>query len=103
MTQVKLTAKQQFWRGHLDAQRRTGVSRKAYCATHGLNPTHMDHYAAYLRKKLAESEGRSTDFIKFTPETPQRVTVRLSSGVAIDCPVDRALLREVLKSAIEIH
>jgi hypothetical protein len=100
MEKANLTEKQQFWQGHIDAQARSGLTRRQYCEQHALAAQQMGYYAAYLKKKTCPPKSRS-GFIKLPVSgaiSPSQMTIRLASGVSIECPSDARLVSEVLRS-----
>lgn len=100
MQKEKLTEKQQFWLGHIEAQTRSGLTRRAYCEQHSLAIQQMSYFRAYLKKKSAPANERS-GFVKVPiAPTPSSMAIRLPSGISIECPTDAHFVSEVLRSLV---
>ena len=98
MNQTKLTAKQKFWQQHIEAWRRSGVTRKAYCDSKDLNLSHFSYFISYLKKKRSSPGG----FVRVGGAKPPPITIRLSSGVVIEYPAGGSALVEVVRSLLEV-
>lgn len=95
------TEKQQFWLGHIEIFKKSGLSRKEYCDRHGLELQHMSYFAAYVKKKVGR-QNRNDGFIKLTPDPPVvHLTMRLTNGISIEFPSKS--LQDVLRSLREIN
>ncbi len=99
MQKEKLTDKQRFWQGHIEAHALSGLTRRDYCEQHSLVQHQMSYFATYLKKKSVPSKSQS-GFVKVpTPAVrPLQMTIRLANGVSIECPTDIQIVSEVLRS-----
>jgi hypothetical protein len=99
MQKEKLTEKQQFWQGHIEAQGRSGLTRRAYCQQHSLAMQQMSYFRAYFKKRSMPAQDRG-GFVKvpLPPVAAAQMTIRLASGVCVECPADAKLVSEVLRS-----
>jgi len=101
MQQIRpLTEKQQFWLKHIEACKSSGESRKEYCKRHGLKSDHMSYFKKYL-KRSGSVDKVASNFLKVAPKLTQNLTIRFSSGIAIEFP--SSSLSEVIKSLREIN
>jgi transposase len=77
--------KEQYWRGHLEAWRRSGQSVRGYCRDEGLSEPSF--YA--WRRVLAERRGRknSAASVSVSPFVPVRLVEEAASGAAVEVVV----------------
>jgi hypothetical protein len=68
-TQTDRQRSRRHWQAHISAQRKSGLSRAAYCKEHNLSY----HAATYWSRKLSQVEQKQTNL----------VPVRFSSDIAI--------------------
>lgn len=89
--QLDRQQRERYWQAHISAQKKSGLSRAAYCKAHGLSY----HAVTYWIRKLSKPQQKETNL----------VPVRLSSNIEIN-PVNigRANLKVILpnKMAIEV-
>ena len=95
-----MTEKQQFWLKHIEAHKLSGESRSKYCNRHGLKSDHMSYFKKNLKQRGSSGKAVS-NFVKITPPVSANLTIRFSSGVAIEFP--SSSLVEVIRSLREIN
>ena len=95
-----MTEKQQFWLKHIEAYQKSGLSRLEYCSRHDLKSDHMSYFKKYL-KQTGRKEKDVGNFVKLASVTPKNLTIRFSSGIAIE--FEASSLSEVIKSLREIN
>ena len=77
------------WQAHISAQRKSGLSRAAYCKEHNLSY----HAATYWSRKLSQAEKKQTNL----------VPVRFSSNIALTpYQTARSSLKVILPNKIVI-
>ena len=82
--------KERHWQAHISAQKKSGLSRAAYCNQHHLSY----HAATYWSRKFSQPEQKQTNL----------VPVRFSSSIKINsAQTARADLKVVLLSKIAIE
>ena len=95
-----MTEKQQFWLKHIDAHQKSGITRNEYCNLHGLKSDQMSYFKKYLKQSGFKANAES-NFVKLAPQVPKNLTIRFSSGIAIEFPPSS--LSEVVRSLREIN
>jgi transposase-like protein len=93
------TEREQFWRRHIDQQRASRLTVRAYCQRHGLH----EHSFYSWRRTIAERD-RQPAFLPVAvldaPNQPHDspIDIRLADGrrVRVRAGCDRALLADVL-------
>ena len=101
MQQIRpLTEKQQFWLKHIEAHKLSGESRSEYCSRHGLKSDHMSYFKKHLKQRGNAGKVVS-NFVKISPPVSANLTIRFSSGIAIEFP--SSSLIEVIRSSREIN
>ena len=59
ITQEEQQRKERHWQAHLSAQKKSGLSRAAYCREHKLSY----HAASYWSRKLTQPEQKQTNLV----------------------------------------
>ena len=96
VSKIKLTEKQEHWRGHIETQKRSGLTRSKYCEANGLDLQQMGYYVSYLRKKAKAANGGG-NFVRLSARPASTgVTIRLANGHSIECP--SSLIGEMVKA-----
>ena len=95
-----LTDKQQFWLKHIEACKHSGQSLSEYCNRQGLKSDHMSYFKKHLKQRGSSGKAVS-NFVKITPPVSANLTIRFSSGVAIEFP--SSSLGDVIRSLREIN
>ena len=86
------------WRGHVEAWRSSGQSRRDYCAAQGLSRKTFDWWAWRL-DRAAQAAAEPGEAARFVPvaiaETPEAVTVTASADECIEIALPDGVLVRV--------
>jgi len=91
-----------YWQQHIEAIKTSGLSRKAYCAEHGLNKHTMDSWCQKLNPSLKRnSDGNKAAWIPLQVSDDGTTGIDLRIGkitIAVKPGFDRQLLTELLQT-----
>jgi hypothetical protein len=91
-----------FWQQHIEALKRSGLSRRAYCEQNGLNKHTMDSWCYKLNPSLGSNhEGNKAAWIPLQIKGDEVTAIDMHVGkitLTIKPGFDRALLLELLQT-----
>ena len=89
--------KDSFWKDHIKAQEKLGVSIRQYCSDKGLSPSRMSYHKRRLKDK------NEADFLQLIP-SPKRPSLTPEEEGAFKCnlSVPGAVMVELIRALREI-